>query len=75
MVCSSEGFPKLESLSICFLHSLEKWESEEGALHSLRSLYIKYCKTLSRIPDGLRYIITPKEIVIQLYVPGIQVET
>lgn len=65
MICTSRGFLKLESLSICYLDSLKEWKVEEGALPSLRRLQIVNCLRLRRIPEGVRYLITLKEIVLQ----------
>ncbi|KAL5583366.1 hypothetical protein UlMin_015808 [Ulmus minor] len=65
MVCSRGGFPRLESLSICYLNDLKEWKVEEGALPSLRCLHIVNCLRLRTVPDGLIYVITLKEIVIQ----------
>ncbi|XP_062083805.1 putative disease resistance protein At1g50180 [Humulus lupulus] len=68
MVCSKGGFPQLESLFMENLENLEEWKVEEGALSSLRSLRIRSCKRLRRVPDGLRYITTLKEMKI-MYMP------
>ncbi|EXB29017.1 hypothetical protein L484_018434 [Morus notabilis] len=65
MVCSRKGFPKLESLSINYLEYLEEWKVEEGALLCLSLLHIRKRRKLRTIPDGLRYVITLKEIVFQ----------
>ncbi|KAL5579673.1 hypothetical protein UlMin_012115 [Ulmus minor] len=65
MVCSRGGFPRLESLSICYLNGLKEWKVEEGALPSLRCLRIVNCLRLRTVPDGLIHVITLKEIVIQ----------
>ncbi|KAL5583359.1 hypothetical protein UlMin_015801 [Ulmus minor] len=65
MVCSRGGFPRLESLSICYLDAFKEWKVEEGALPSLRCLHIVNCLRLRTVPDGLIYVITLKEIVIQ----------
>ncbi|XP_062083772.1 probable disease resistance RPP8-like protein 2 isoform X2 [Humulus lupulus] len=65
MVCSKGGFPQLESLQIQYLGNLEEWKVEEGALSSLRILGIVKCLKLKRVPDGLRYITTLKEMKIE----------
>ncbi|GMN52786.1 hypothetical protein TIFTF001_021925 [Ficus carica] len=41
MVCSAGGFPKLETLQLSSLPSLEKWEIEKDAMPSLERLHIK----------------------------------
>ncbi|XP_062083751.1 putative disease resistance protein At1g50180 [Humulus lupulus] len=65
MVCSKGGFPRLESLWIMDLSSLEEWKVEEGALSSLHFLKITGCRKLRRVPNGLRNITTLQEMVIQ----------
>ncbi|XP_062083202.1 probable disease resistance RPP8-like protein 2 [Humulus lupulus] len=69
MVCSKGGFPRLESLHFESLHSgnvgLKEWKVEKGALSSLRFLVIDYCRRLSGVSDGLKYITTLKEMKIQ----------
>ncbi|PON83962.1 NB-ARC domain, LRR domain containing protein [Trema orientale] len=65
MICTSKGFPRLESLSICYLYEFIEWKVEEGALPSLGRLHIVNCLRLKTVPEGLRYVITLKEIVIK----------
>ncbi|PON98641.1 NB-ARC domain, LRR domain containing protein [Trema orientale] len=63
-VCSANGFPKLEILKFCALHSLEEWEMEEGAMPNLKRLDITICRQLRRIPEGLKYVTTLLELNI-----------
>ncbi|PON45183.1 LRR domain containing protein [Trema orientale] len=65
MVCSNGGFPQLKSLSFMKLEKFKEWKVEEGALPSLYSLHIDDCSMLSNIPDGLRFVTTLKEMMIQ----------
>ncbi|PON63852.1 LRR domain containing protein [Parasponia andersonii] len=65
MVCSRGGFPRLESLSLVELFYLEEWQVEEGALPSLCRLNIRCCKRLMTLPDGLKHVITVKEIMVE----------
>ncbi|XP_062083368.1 putative disease resistance protein At1g50180 [Humulus lupulus] len=65
MVCSNGGFPQLESLQIKYIIDLKEWKVEEGALSNLRLLRISNCWRFRRVPDGLRYITTLKEMKIE----------
>ncbi|KAH0923629.1 hypothetical protein HID58_023647, partial [Brassica napus] len=64
MVCSKGGFPQLHKLDLVVLKELEEWEIEEGSMPCLRTLHIKYCDKLKEIPEGLKYIISLKELKI-----------
>ncbi|XP_058068382.1 disease resistance protein RPP13-like [Magnolia sinica] len=46
MVCSSQGFPQLESLDVHNLLNLEGWRVEEGAMSSLLHLNFFCCRRL-----------------------------
>ena len=65
MVCSSGGFPRLHILELQNLDNLEEWGVEEGALPSLRRLIICCCKELKMIPEGLQYVTSLKELVVE----------
>ncbi|OAY40597.1 putative disease resistance protein At1g50180 [Manihot esculenta] len=65
MVCSSGGFPKLHCLEIRELEKLEEWRIDVGAMPGLRRLIIHDCENLKMIPEGLQYITTLKEVVIE----------
>ncbi|OMO68887.1 CC-NBS-LRR class disease resistance protein [Corchorus capsularis] len=58
MVCSAQGFPKHDSLSLEKLYDLEEWEVDEGAMFALRHLEISFCKKLEMLPEGFRFIAT-----------------
>ncbi|OMO92387.1 Disease resistance protein [Corchorus olitorius] len=64
MVCSAQGFPKLDSLSLEKLYNLEEWKVDEGAMLGLRHLEISNCKKLEMLPEGLRFIATLQELKI-----------
>ncbi|KAK9016694.1 hypothetical protein V6N11_079189 [Hibiscus sabdariffa] len=61
--CSAQGFPKLESLSLCAPH-LTEWKVNKGAMPCLRGLEIVLCKSLKGLPNGLRFITTLQELKI-----------
>ncbi|KAF8406549.1 hypothetical protein HHK36_008637 [Tetracentron sinense] len=64
MICSAQGFPKLEFLELWDLPELEEWRVEEGSMPSLRQLKIMDCKKLRMLPQGLRFVTTLKELQI-----------
>ncbi|XP_047947291.1 putative disease resistance protein At1g59780 [Salvia hispanica] len=51
----SNSFPQLERLELVRLQDLKKWEVEKGAMPKLTSLLIKECPNLEKVPDGLRF--------------------
>ncbi|OMO67944.1 Disease resistance protein [Corchorus capsularis] len=63
MVCSAQGFPKLDSLSLDGLFSLEEWKMDGGAMLALRHLEISNCG-LKMLPEGLKLIATLQELKI-----------
>ncbi|XP_002528440.2 putative disease resistance protein At1g50180 [Ricinus communis] len=63
MVCSVNGFPCLEILEITGL-DLQEWEVTEGAMPSLRMLYIRNLPRLKMIPEGLMSISTLQHLAI-----------
>ncbi|CDO99401.1 unnamed protein product [Coffea canephora] len=65
MACHSLGFPRLRFLGLHDPDRLEDWRVEEGAMPNLSHLRIRKCTALKMIPDGLKFISTLKEIVIQ----------
>ncbi|OMO92391.1 Disease resistance protein [Corchorus olitorius] len=64
MVCSAQGFPKLDSLSLEKLYNLEEWKVDEGAMLGLRHLEISDCKKLEMLPEGFRFIATLQQLKI-----------
>ncbi|KAK8329642.1 hypothetical protein V6Z12_A11G336600 [Gossypium hirsutum] len=65
MVCSAQGFPRLESLSLAWFNNLEEWKVDEGAMPSLQRLEIWNCLNLKMLLEGLRFITTLKELKIE----------
>ncbi|KAK8633222.1 hypothetical protein V6N13_014070 [Hibiscus sabdariffa] len=63
--CSTQGFPKLESLTLFGLHNLEEWKVDDGAMPRLWQLGIEWCQELKMVPDGLRYITMLQELEIK----------
>ncbi|KAG8480191.1 hypothetical protein CXB51_024944 [Gossypium anomalum] len=61
MVCSANGFPKLDYLRMIFLSKLEEWEIEEGAMPCLRELELSV-DSLRMLPEGLMYSTTLQEL-------------
>ena len=64
MVCSSQGFPRLETLQLFSLKEVTEWRVLENALPNLKRLHIKDMPELKAIPEGLRYIAYLKELKI-----------
>ncbi|MBA0878449.1 hypothetical protein Goshw_022135 [Gossypium schwendimanii] len=62
MVCSANGFPKLDCLRMIWLLELEEWEIEEGAMPCLRQLELLGVESLRMLPEELRYITTLQEL-------------
>ncbi|PIN26721.1 Apoptotic ATPase [Handroanthus impetiginosus] len=65
MICNAIAFPQLKHLSLEKLPYLEKWEVEQGAMPNLSYLKIERCFKLEMIPDGLRFITTLQELIIE----------
>ncbi|KAK9016494.1 hypothetical protein V6N11_078990 [Hibiscus sabdariffa] len=65
MHCSTQDFPKLESLTLYGLNNLEEWKVDAGAMPCLQRLEINACRGLKVIPDGLRYITMLQELEIK----------
>ncbi|KAK9016495.1 hypothetical protein V6N11_078991 [Hibiscus sabdariffa] len=65
MLCSAQGFAKLESLSLQDLSHLGEWRVDEGAMPCLRRLNIESCRRLKMLPDGLRFITTLQQLKIE----------
>ncbi|KAG7591239.1 P-loop containing nucleoside triphosphate hydrolase [Arabidopsis thaliana x Arabidopsis arenosa] len=65
MVCSKGGFPQLCALKLSEHEELEEWIVEEGSMPCLRTLTIDKCRKLKELPEGIKYIISLKELKIK----------
>ncbi|BBG92533.1 NB-ARC domain-containing disease resistance protein, partial [Prunus dulcis] len=64
LVFSKGGFPTLEFLFVYGMREITEWRVEEGAMPSLCRLHIEYCRGLTTLPDGLRYLTNLRELTI-----------
>ncbi|XVF32106.1 hypothetical protein REPUB_Repub17cG0053400 [Reevesia pubescens] len=65
MICSANGFPRLEFLSISSHSFLEELRVNKGAMSNLRHLMIADCRNLKVLPDELSSITALKELKIE----------
>ncbi|KAH0993724.1 hypothetical protein GBA52_005207 [Prunus armeniaca] len=65
LVFSKAGFPSLQFLLVIGTNQITELRVEEGAMPSLCRLEIGYCKGLTTLPDGLRYLTNVKELAIR----------
>jgi hypothetical protein len=65
MVCSINGFPKLEVLAIRGFSNLEEWVVENQAMSHLYRLSISDCNKLKSVPDGLTFVAGLRELEIR----------
>ncbi|XP_031126934.1 disease resistance protein RPM1-like [Ipomoea triloba] len=75
----ARGFPKLNSLKLLEFDQLEGICLAEGALPSLRELYLIHCKELKQLPQGIEHIASirklhleemPEELIQNLRING-----
>nr|GMC85696.1 disease resistance protein RPM1-like [Ipomoea batatas] len=75
----ARGFPKLNSLKLLEFDQLEGICLAEGALPSLRELYLIHCKELKQLPQGIKHIASirklhleemPEELIQNLRING-----
>ncbi|XP_057547930.1 probable disease resistance RPP8-like protein 2 isoform X1 [Amaranthus tricolor] len=57
-------FQSLVELVIEGMYELETWVIETGALPRLEKLFLKYRTKLERLPEGIRFITTLRELVL-----------
>ncbi|KAG8645006.1 hypothetical protein MANES_10G022500v8 [Manihot esculenta] len=65
MVCSANGFPQLETLTLESLDTLEEWEIE-GAMPCLKTLGLVFLEKLKMITEGLKSVATIQELKIDV---------
>ena len=65
MVCSINGFPKLEVLAIRGFSNLDEWVVENQAMPHLCRLSISDCNKLKSVPDGLTFVAGLRELEIR----------
>ncbi|WCJ19777.1 Disease resistance protein (CC-NBS-LRR class) family [Euphorbia peplus] len=64
MVCSSDGFCKLEPLKLKSLLQLKEWRLESGGMPCLNTLSLESLERLRRAPWGLTSVSTREEFVV-----------
>ncbi|CAL8990111.1 unnamed protein product [Prunus brigantina] len=64
LVFSKGGFPSLEFLHVSRIDQITELRVEEGAMPRLCRLMISYCRGLTTLPDGLRYLTNLRELII-----------
>ncbi|KAF3575542.1 hypothetical protein DY000_02029429, partial [Brassica cretica] len=62
IVCSGNGFPKLEHLVLTQQLELEEWKVEQGSMPRLHTLIISQCENLKELPHGLRTLYVLKRM-------------
>ncbi|KAF5202433.1 Disease resistance protein rpp13 [Thalictrum thalictroides] len=61
----SGGFPQLHVLNLVDLKGLTEWRVADGAIPSLRHLFISRCPNLQKLPGGLRNITTLQYMMLE----------
>ena len=57
-------FQSLVELVVEGMYKLKTWVIETGALPCLEKLFLRYCTKLKRLPEGIRFITTLRELVL-----------
>ncbi|XP_060675793.1 disease resistance RPP8-like protein 3 [Ziziphus jujuba] len=65
MVCSAHVFPKIETLIVNELVYVRYWTIESGPMPSLKKLSIEKVYRLEKIPIGLEFVTSLKELKIR----------
>ena len=68
MVCSAQGFPRLQELRLSFL-SVEEWRMEVEAMPRLSRLMIFYFFNMKKLPEGLLHLPFLKELELWVVYP------
>ncbi|KAF5191277.1 Disease resistance protein rpp8 [Thalictrum thalictroides] len=66
MVCSANGFPKLERLKISFISKLVELTVEEGAMSCLMTCKIHNCRWLKMVPQGFKFLTMLQKLKITM---------
>ena len=61
MVCSAQGFPRLQELDLQFFEC-DEWRIEIGAMPSLSRLELYRWPNMTKLPEGLLYLPSLKEL-------------
>ncbi|KAF5192482.1 Disease resistance protein rph8a [Thalictrum thalictroides] len=64
MVCSTNGFPKLQHLKVYSFSRLGEWVVEEGAMPCLLTCEICGCENLKMVPQGFKFLTKVQELTI-----------
>jgi len=65
MVCSAQGFPRLQELDLQFFEC-DEWRIEIGAMPSLSRLRLYRWPNMTKLPEGLLYLPSLKELSLAL---------
>ena len=63
--CSSGGFLQLERLELYKLNELEELMVEKGAMSSLKTLEIRYCGEMKKLPHGLLQLTNLEKLLLE----------
>ncbi|CAN6300640.1 unnamed protein product [Urochloa humidicola] len=61
MLCSAQGFPRLQELSLGNF-SIEEWRMEVEAMPRLSRLELNNCRNMKKLPEGLLHLPSLKEL-------------
>ena len=65
MVCSAQGFPRLQELELRYFEC-DEWRIEIGAMPSLSRLKLFGWRNMTKLPEGLLYLPSLKELSLAL---------
>ncbi|XP_057546178.1 disease resistance protein RPP8-like [Amaranthus tricolor] len=65
MRCSAGAYPCLIELVVDCMYELETWVIETGALPRLEKLFLYNTRKLTRLPEGLRFVTTLRELILK----------
>ncbi|CAN6231065.1 unnamed protein product [Urochloa humidicola] len=61
MLCSAQGFPRLQELEICCF-SIEEWRMKVQAMPRLSRLVLDECRNMKKLPEGLLHLPSLKDL-------------